>query len=260
MDAFLDYKGYCPICDKEVRFLSKESWYRDHLFCCSCFSIPRFRAFFYVLKKLFPNYRYLKIHESSPLDTMSKRMFGDCSFYTASHYFPDIPLGEKKDGYRCEDLERLTFKDNTFDLFITMDVMEHVLDPDIAFKNIQRVLKPGGAHIFTLPIYDRPETVVRAYRDKTGEIHHLLPDEYHGNPIADGSLVIREWGKDVSEYIYEATGMPTKIYNCQNERMGILGEMTEVLVSQKVKETNNIVEMINKRFLKRRVFKLRDLL
>ena len=53
-------------------------------------------------------------------------------------------------GNRCENLEELTFDDNTFDLVITQDVLEHVLNPGKAFKEICRVLKPGGAHKFLL--------------------------------------------------------------------------------------------------------------
>ena len=50
---------------------------------------------------------------------------------------------------RCENLENLTFSDNTFDIFITQDVFEHIFDPITASKEIMRVLKPGGSHVFT---------------------------------------------------------------------------------------------------------------
>jgi 2-polyprenyl-3-methyl-5-hydroxy-6-metoxy-1,4-benzoquinol methylase len=45
----------------------------------------------------------------------------------------------------------MTFGTEQFDLFITQDVMEHVFRPRLAVKEIMRVLKTGGAHIFTAP-------------------------------------------------------------------------------------------------------------
>lgn len=241
MTAVMDYTGYCPICNQEVRFVAEETWYRDHLFCTSCKSIPRNRSFFHILKKLYPNYRKLKIHESSPLDYLAKAMFADCPGYSASQFWPDVPLGGKKWGYECQDLEHLTFRDNSLDLFITMDVMEHILDPAQAFREIARVIMPGGAHIFTVPIYDKPESLIRALRGSSGEIQYLISPEYHGNPIGGGALVTREWGHDMPEFIYNASGTPTEVHCIQDRRMGILGEMTDVLVSRKPIKSQKIM-------------------
>lgn len=44
--------------------------------------------------------------------------------------------------------EDLPFEDNTFDLAIAMSVMEHVDDPMRVFREVHRVLKPGGGFWF----------------------------------------------------------------------------------------------------------------
>ena len=44
-------------------------------------------------------------------------------------------MGSEKDGVRCENLEKLTFANETFDLVITQDVMEHVHTPQAAFNS-----------------------------------------------------------------------------------------------------------------------------
>jgi 2-polyprenyl-3-methyl-5-hydroxy-6-metoxy-1,4-benzoquinol methylase len=81
----------------------------------------------------------------------------------ASQFFADIELGAKHRGYRCENLEHQTFEDETFDLVITLDVMEHVNRPDLAFREIARTLELGGAYLFTVPTYkERTESVRRA--------------------------------------------------------------------------------------------------
>jgi SAM-dependent methyltransferase len=47
--------------------------------------------------------------------------------------------------------EIIPFADNFFDLVITAWVMEHLANPEQAFKGIFRVLKPGGQIIFITP-------------------------------------------------------------------------------------------------------------
>lgn len=138
-------------------------------------------------------------------------------------------------GYRCENLEKLTFPDNSFDLFISQDVMEHVFDPEAAFKEIARVLKPGGAHIFTAPLINKfKDSEVWASCDGDGKvIYHHVP-EYHGNPVdAKGSLVTMHWGYDIASFIAEKTKMPTVIIAIDNIDLGIRAEYIEVMISVK---------------------------
>src|SRR6185369_423089 len=186
-------RGYCPVCQKNTFFVETGSWLRDQYLCLWCRSIPRQRALMTVLDSLFPDFRTLKIHESSPCGSASDKLARECPGYLPSQYFPCASLGSVKDGFRNENLEKMTFPDNSFDLTITQDVMEHVLNPDRAFAEIARTLKPSGLHLFTLPLYNRPETKIRARESENG-IECLEEMEFHGNPVdAAGSLVTREW-------------------------------------------------------------------
>lgn len=135
---FLQVQGRCPICEQETEFVAENEWLRDYFVCAKCFSIPRERALMIVLDMFYPNWRELKIHESSPADRgVSKKLSQECKGYVPTHYFPQIPLGLINNGFRCENLEKLTFADETFDLTITQDVMEHVLNPEKAFQEIR---------------------------------------------------------------------------------------------------------------------------
>ncbi len=49
------------------------------------------------------------------------------------------------------DLQQLPFPDNTFDLLISTQVLEHVNNPELAIREMHRVLKPGGSLCATLP-------------------------------------------------------------------------------------------------------------
>ena len=102
---------------------------------------------------------------------------------TTSAYYDDCPPGECKNGVLCQNLEKLTFGDSLFDVVVTQDVLEHVRDYRAALREIYRVLKNGGSHVFSIPFYFVSGTEeLFGYRD--GEYVPLkLPIEYHGDGI-----------------------------------------------------------------------------
>jgi len=196
------HQGECPLCEKAVTFSAINTWFRDSLLCSGCGSIPRERALFKVIKDYYPNYSQLSIHESSPADRgASPKLKKECSNYSSSQYFPNVAPGsaDTKTGFRCENLEALTFPDNSFDIFVTQDVMEHIFDYEKAFKEIARVLKPGGAHIFSVPLINKgKKSECWASRGGNGEIIYHQEPQYHGNPVdAKGALVTMHWGYDM---------------------------------------------------------------
>ena len=232
------HQGNCPICEKEVNFTAKNLWFRDSLLCSSCGSIPRERALYKVITDYFPNYRELGIHESSPADRgASPKLKSECSNYSSSQYFPNITHGniDPKTGFRCENLESLTFPDNSFDIFVTQDVMEHIFDYEKAFKEIARVLKPGGAHIFSVPLINKGQkSECWASRSENGEIIYHHEPQYHGNPVdAKGALVTMHWGYDIAHYISDTAKTPTTIIMIDDIDLGIRAEYIDILMSNK---------------------------
>lgn len=226
-------RGFCPVCESATLFIEEQSWLRDHYVCIRCHSIPRFRALIHTLTRLYPDYQTFRIHESSPGGAATDKLARRCKGYLPSHYFPDVPGGGAKQGVRCENLEQMTFAGETFDMVITQDVLEHVLQPDKAFAEISRILKPGGAHLFTVPYYAGRKTKVRA-RLSGHDIEYLDVKIFHGNPIdSEGSLVVTEWGDDLFDFIYLSSGMTTAVYKVIDRKLGIDGEFLEVFVSTK---------------------------
>ncbi len=65
------------------------------------------------------------------------------------------------------DVTRLPFADDSFEKIIASEVLEHVPADDVAFREIERVLRPGGSVAVTVPRW-WPERVCWA-----------LSDEYH---------------------------------------------------------------------------------
>lgn len=223
--------GYCPICETRAEFNARYDWYRDHLLCSGCGSIPRERALAIILARHYPDWRGRVIHESSPgARGLSVKLRRDCPNYFASQFFIGEEPGRLINGFRNENLERQTLTDACCDIVISQDVMEHVNDPAAVFKEVARTLKPGGAYLFTVPTYK--ELVVSERRARylaDGSVEHLAAPEYHGNPIdAAGSLVTFHYGYDFAQLAQEWSGMSVEVARFNDPYHGILGEFTEV--------------------------------
>jgi SAM-dependent methyltransferase len=184
----------------------------------------------------YPNWKELDIHESSPGNRgASVKLKKHASKYVASQFYTNEKTGSYIDGFRNEDLENQTFADKQFDLVISQDVMEHIYEPDKAFKEIARTLKKGGSHIFTVPLVNKFEKSERwAEKGENGGPKFLHTPEYHGNPIdPEGSPVTYHWGFDIVDHIEKASGLKSKIEYHYNIDCGIWAEYIEVVVTSK---------------------------
>ncbi len=105
---------------------------------------------------------------------------------------------------RSEDLTRLSYPDESFDLVLTSETLEHVPDLGLALGEIHRVLRPGGRHLFTIPrLPNVPKTFPRARLLPDGRIEHLAPAICH--PGGDvGYPVFTEFGADLTEILRRA--------------------------------------------------------
>lgn len=232
---FANY-GYCDCCDKPVKFIAGDTWLRDSYVCDNCKSIPRERALMYWLKKYFPEWKDLSIHESSPIFRgASLTLKGQCPGYIPSHYYPGLIEGQIINGCQNINLENQRFENDLFDIVITQDVVEHLYNPINAFREISRTLKPGGAHIFTVPLVNKQLPSQKwSELNSNGKIDFLFQPEYHGNPVDDsGSPVAWHWGYDISNFIMQACNMTSVILLKEDISRGIMGEYLEVIVSVK---------------------------
>ena len=228
--------GYCDICEKEVEFRIDGEFLRNHFICTECKSLPRQRAFLHVLKMCRPDWRTACLHESSPGGPSSDYLFQNAQNYSISHYYPELPSGTKgPEGVICEDLEKMSYPDNVFDVFITQDVMEHIFDISAAFNEVKRVLRPGGFFLFTVPYYkDLPKSFCRAKRLENGSIRYLTKPVYHGNPVDDkGALVTWDYGRDFPDLVARLCGLHPVICRVESRYHGLDGEMMEVFLMRK---------------------------
>ena len=122
---------------------------------------------------------------------------------------PDIKLGtEIKNGVFNQDIENLTFPNESFDLVITEDIFEHVRNYEKGFKEIFRVLKKGGYHIFTIPFYFDRYTIKRVDTSGDKDIP-ILPPEYHISKTGK-IITYRNFGIDLFKFL-DSIGFETHV-------------------------------------------------
>ncbi len=129
-----------------------------------------------------------------------------------------------------EDLMKLSYEDNCFDIVLTSDVLEHVPDYRQALNEISRVLKPDGFFIFTVPWLSDRKTIVKAEINGKGMVKLLSKASFHGDynlQLAD-YLVFYEFGHDfiqdlqdifeVEIYCHNGFGgLVTSVFTCRQK-------------------------------------------
>lgn len=191
-----DEYGVCAVCGAETRFV-RNSWIlsrelrrawpdgfveRESMLCAECGASRRVRLLATALLSLYATHARsipeLVAEEAfRGLDVAEVNAVGRMHPYLASH--PRLTSVE----YPEQDLQRLTWPDASFDLLLTSDTLEHVPDLDAALREIRRVLRPGGKHVFTVPV-DPRLTATRARAS--------LPEQHHGRGGGPYALVTRK--------------------------------------------------------------------
>lgn len=125
-------------------------------------------------------------------------------------------FGSKDPTIHSEDIQALTYKDNSIDLVLTSDTLEHIPDYKLALNEIHRVLKHSGKHIFTIPVIWQRTTKRRAELTNNKKIIYKVEPAYHG-PAEEANLVWTDFGYDVLKEI-DTLGFETKVlqYNIIN--------------------------------------------
>ncbi len=187
----------CPLCGG--RFLVRLARSELGVRCLRCGASATTLSLASVLRAERPGFAAGRVYELSsrgPLFEFLRREVADLTF---SEYFDGVAPGEYRDGVQCQDVARLTFADGSFDLVTSTEVFEHVPDDRRGFAEVRRVLRPGGAFLFTVPIENAERTVERAVLER-GAVRHLLPPAYHDDRIRGrGSvLVFRDYGRDIT--------------------------------------------------------------
>ena len=257
-----DERGRCSVCGRDSVFRFN-SWVipddifdssedsalsfayerRDSLFCRSCCSSLRVRCIADSLLALHGEgttsiaelvqqeaFRRLDVAEINKVGSMGSlhAFLAQLPRLSYSEYRNATALGEVIGGARNEDICRLTYDDESFDIVLSSDTLEHVSDFRAALRETKRVLRPGGVHIFTIPIVaSRKTTFARAELGADGQLVHLLPPLFHGRgrgiyrylPVGGDLLTFTEFGLDIIDHIREA-GFEPEVLGVSEDHSG----------------------------------------
>jgi SAM-dependent methyltransferase len=192
----------CQCCDRVTVFLCDSSSAESRA-CLFCSANERYELLAIEIKARFGEklceMDVLELDPHSPLrEILSHARIYTRSFYEAGKNGESLQV----DGAVCEDITALSFRDESFDLIISSDVLEHVPLLDKAFSETARVLRPTGAHLFTVP--PRRKTVKRSEL-VDGKIRYIEQPEYHRDPLSpQGILAFWDIGADLPQVVSTA--------------------------------------------------------
>jgi SAM-dependent methyltransferase len=205
----LEQRGRCASCDRASLFLrcsdgkvgamSSEWPYdrlvvralrsRENYFCLWCGRNYRMRGLASVARAWLAGAR---VFEPASFGVFAPRARRSTVAYETSEF---LPLEARRPAYgnpRHEDIQALTLADASVDLVLTSEVFEHVADAWAGFKEVRRVLRPTGRHIFTVPDVPGSPTTIR-------DPHQPV---YHIDPLRpEGALVITDFGDDLPDLL-----------------------------------------------------------
>lgn len=150
-------KVECNICHYKTNLFESDSW---HLYtiCQNCSSSVRQRLLIASLTHL-KQLNFNKIINSksilhfAPEKAIGKIMNMKTNKYKTADFFAEGYSYDHID-YNIDISDMPSIQNESFDCVIACDVLEHVPDHISAMKEVNRVLKPGGYCIFTVPQKD----------------------------------------------------------------------------------------------------------
>ena len=172
-------------------------------------------------------FEHLRLYVSPPLLR--------CSEYWGTAY----SSGSYTNGIRHEDLQQSSFVDESFDIIITADVMEHIPDAKQAEREIVRILRPGGIYCFTIPLdITAQHDIVCAQLDEQGNIIHLTEPRYDDDPLRPetGSLIYRQFSYNDVHQRFSAMGCHHRGYSFVTKTLGMIGENPPVHIVRKAND------------------------
>ena len=211
-----DRHGRCSVCGAETRFV-RNSWVlprelasvapagfadRESQFCGSCGSSLRVRILADVLLE---HYAGEARSIAGLVEEESFRLLDIAELNSIGRMHPLLaPLPRLMHSeYPEQDIQALTYPDASFDLVLTSETLEHIPDFRQALTETRRVLRPGGRHIFTVPLDPRLERT--RSREGMTPMHHGRG----GGPFAlvtrrNDMLAYTDFGLDVPDLLREA--------------------------------------------------------
>ena len=154
---------YCNLCKCESpNFLhtANEKRILYNSICPNCSGRKRHRGLYEEYKKILNSFNSPNILHFAP-EPVFYNLFQDYKYTTA-----DLELNDVDCKYNIQNID---CESKSFDLIFCNHVLEHVEDDILALNELERILKPSGVLIFTVPgNWNRSETLIFDELDSNG--------------------------------------------------------------------------------------------
>ncbi len=241
--------GQCTMCRTDTDFVTSFAYsvhvgpsgnrlpnWREHL-DCRCLFNNRMRGAMYILETQVRPAPDARLYISEQVTRLYGWVASRFPNAIGSEYFgPEAAPGEVVEGVRNEDLCNLSFSSESFDVLISLDVLEHVRDLSAALKECFRVLTPGGTILFAAPTqFESYEVIDLVLTGEDGALTFLRPPEYHGNPVdpTRGSLCFRYLGLEVLDVLRDIGFVEVSCELYWSRELGLLGPSQNVFCGRK---------------------------
>lgn len=232
--------GICTACGRIAYFWRYFDNHREFGHCVLCRASNRKRQICYLLRK------ELRLKNIGKITTAASILSTESSGglhnslkhninYISSEYFGDAhKSGEMVNGILHVNLLDTHFEDNTFNVVLSSDVMEHIPDPYQAFREIHRILAPGGVHFFTVPFYQTHYFDEKRAEIIDGQLVHHMEPMYHLDPLSPNGILVYNIFSIEMILNLSKIGYRTTMHKLYDLRYGILGNNGIVFESRKV--------------------------
>lgn len=162
-------KFTCPICNYEGPFrddIPLTTGIRKHAQCPKCMASERHRIQYLVVNDVLSglNTSSMKMLHFAPEPFFKNLFSGRFGCYETADY------NMRGVDYKV-DLQKLPFKDGSYDFVFASHVLEHVADDEKALSEIRRILRPNGIAILPVPIVG--EKTVEYPEANSHECYHV---------------------------------------------------------------------------------------
>ena len=226
-------KVYCEVCGK-ISIMNPSHFHGvNESYGCGCSGMnSRMRAVFEFILNNFMDKKKVYIQEKvTPSYYVYEMLFGFDNIVGSEYLGEDKISGESYDykGHKImhQDCTKMSFDDNTFDLIISQDVLEHIFDTRKCLSELYRVTKPNGACIIMVPfLYQQKKSEMLARLMEDGAVEYIVnPPVMHGNPVGGSGGILTYWdhGWEFIDIMKEAGFRNTTVHFYNNVYKGHFG-------------------------------------
>jgi SAM-dependent methyltransferase len=227
--------SYCRNCDKKTLFLLSGNKPIESR-CMSCGATELSIFLVSTLKQLELN-SDLDVYELSYHGAVFDYLRNNYRNFHYSEYTSSQGLGESVNGVRNEDVQRLTFSSNKMGLITSTEVFEHVPNYLVSFREVYRVLAPGGLFAFTVPLFEETETKPIARLSEDGAIDWIDKAEYHDSRVTGPATVPVFWHHSSVQILRDLVDCGFQSAEIMEDEQGLSLQKAKVVMARKAPVT-----------------------